>query len=97
MIKHYICNRCKQIIKREKVTRAAEAESLAKECRRHQVLLQKQTVLGEDDPESLAIKETNKDYVKLDVDQNWPPARPHKKCHVVSPALDSDPQMSEDD
>jgi hypothetical protein len=64
-------------------------------CRR-QAILQKRTVLAEDDPESLAndIEATNDSDTLMDDDQNWPPARPKKKVHV-SPAEESDAAGSE--
>ena len=90
MIKQYLCGRCRQITKHEKLTREAEAANLAKECRRHQALLQKRTmtILAEEDPESLAIKGIHDDEVVSQAqDCQWPPARPNKKCHI-SPAME---------
>jgi hypothetical protein len=90
MIKQYLRNRRRQIVKAEKLSREAEAENLAKERRRRQAVLQTRTINGEDDPDSLAVEETNKDNEQLDADSNWPPARPHKKRHIVPASDDSD-------
>ena len=101
MTKQYLRGRRKQIIKREKETREADANRLAKERRRRQAVLEKRTFIAEDDPEALAIEETNDNNEELDGDPNWPPVRPHKKQHVapLSPlsSVDSDGHVSEDE
>jgi hypothetical protein len=98
MIKQYLRGRRKQITKREKLTSEAEAKKLAKERRRRQEILEKRVVLGEDDPESLAMEAANEDITDdkvLDADVNWPPARSNKKRRHVSPAKDSDEESSD--
>lgn len=101
MIKQYLRGRRRQIIKQEKLTREAEDENLAKERRRRQAILKKRTIFAEDDPESLAIEETdeadNEGFID-DSNRDWPPTRPNKKRHI-SPASDVDepeePELSD--
>ena len=98
MIKQFLQGRRKQIIKKEKMTREADADRLAKERRRCQAVLEKRTVIIAEDFESLAIKGTNDDNEELDNDPNWPPARPHKKQHIApSGSDDSGSQGSRDE
>ena len=98
MIKQYLRGRRKQIIKKEKLTREADADRLAKEHRRRQAVLEKRIIIAEDDPESLAIEGTNDDNEELDNDPNWPPAHPHKKQHITpSGSDDSGSQGSGDE
>ena len=99
MIKQFLRGRRKQIIKKEKMTREADADRLAKErCSRQAVLEKRTVIIAEDDPESLAIEGTNDDNEELDNDPNWPPACPHKKQHIApSGSDDSGSQGSRDE
>jgi hypothetical protein len=78
MIKQFLRGRRRQITKKEKLSREAELEGLAKERRRRQEKLQKRTVLAEDDPESVGIEETNNEVDVHEDDSNLTPARPKK-------------------
>jgi len=95
MIKQYLRGCRKKITKDNKVKKQAEDERQAKERRRHQAILQKRTVLEEDDPESLAIEAAKKGTMADEEDENWPPVRPNKK-NRISPATD-DSEVSEED
>ena len=97
MIKQFLRGHHKQIIKKEKLTREADAYRLAKERCRRQAVLEKWMVLAEDDPKSLAIEGTNDDNEELDNNPNWPPARPHKKQHITPSGSDDSGSQSSGD
>ena len=87
-IKQYLHGRCKKITKDNKIKKQAEDEQKAKECHRHQAILQKWTVLlEEDDPESLAIEAANASGTSSDeedLEENWPPVHRNKKARISS-------------
>jgi hypothetical protein len=98
MIKQYLRGRRKKITKDDKIKKQAEDERQAKERRRRQAILQKRTILLEDDSESLAIESGNEGPMADEGlrDENWPPVRTNKKKRI-SPATeheDSDRESS---
>ena len=88
MIKQYFRGRRKKITKDDKIKKQAEDKQKAKERCRHQAILQKQTVLlEEDDPESLAIEAANASGTSSDEEdseENWPPVHRNKKARISS-------------
>lgn len=79
MIKQYLRGQCK-ITKNDKMKKQAKDKRQAKEHHRHQAILQKWTVLAEDDPKSLAIEAANEGTMANEEDgKNWPPVCPNKK------------------